>query len=205
MGIKKGVGLNFAAYKTGIVKSSGLNFAADDNGGGGIPYLLSDGNVYLFPFESLSSVQISKIEIDCAVDSSFFEVNQNGLFGYYRSSNLYGIFYNSIMGKYGYYNGNQNSPITVFTKTADRQLLTINISTEMYETSYPLFAKRSFSSNTYSPVKAKIYSAKFYDTNGDVIIDLVPKVENGVASLYDNVRELFLTVQGSGSFTYGEE
>ena len=181
-----------------------LSVLMSSSGGEKVPYLESDGNVYLFPFENLSSVQISKIEIDCAVDSSFFEVNQNGLFGYYRSSNLYGIFYNSITGQYGYYNGNQNSPITVFTKTTDRQLLTINISTEMYETSYPLFAKKSFSSNTYSPIKAKIYSAKFYDNNSNLIIDLIPKVENNIASLYDNIRNLFLTVQGSGSFVYNE-
>ena len=131
----------------------------------------------------------------------------NAVFGG-LSSNIKGIFnYNNTFGAW---NGSTSYLPTAFktqyTKTTDRQILvaetTINISNQSYF--YPLFAYYNSSNGITYPSKLKIYSAKFYDGN-TLIRDLVPKVENGVAGMYDSISGNFFTNQGSGSFTYGEE
>lgn len=167
------------------------------SGGGGTPYLESDGNAWCYM--TTSDVQFTRWEIDCAVDNEFLTNPPSAIFGYSSSGNMYGAVKNSA-GQYGgFWIG---SKINDYAQTTDRQVLSTSITSKVYYGTIAS-ARRLFAYGT-TPKKARLYSAKFY--NGDtLVLDLVPKVENGVAGMYDNISGNFFSNQGSGSFTYGEE
>lgn len=55
--------------------------------------------------------------------------------------------------------------------------------------------------------KARVYYFSCFDSNGDIIMDLVPcyRKTDSVAGMWDRVSETFLTNAGSGTFTVGSD
>ena len=228
MGIKKGVGLNFAAYKTGIVKSSGLNFAADDNGGGGnvefMTSIYSIGQAYIDTGIDNTTIFGLRVKGRMRVDN-YSGYKQQIICGYidyssYTSQSdlscyVYAIgspapeqyWKTSVTIKDNITSDNvqvagSNGTITVFD--FDLKLVSVDTTKTKKQFSYKIFTgERDNQSGTffaYTDGVVALEVVELYDISGNMIAELKPAIVNGENGMYDTIGQQFYgNANSSGS------